>query len=136
MQLDRIEIENFKGLREVVFEATRFSCIVEENNAGKSSVLQAIVYALKQDKIPISQFYDPLRPVVFRLCFSELTDEHLRRLVEEHREKLQPLVKDCKLTLIVRGKPDEKPELKIFRLAPNKPSYREEAINEVFKGLA
>lgn len=134
MQLDRIEIENFKGLREANFEATRFSCIVGENNAGKSSILQAIVYALKQDKIPISQFYDPLRAVVFRLCFSQLTDEHLGRLAAEHREKLQPLVKDCKLTLIVRCKPDEKPELRIFRLIPDKPAYREEAVNEAFRG--
>jgi hypothetical protein len=37
-------------------------------------------------------------------------------------------------TLVVRCRPDEKLELKIFKLTPNKASYREEAINEAFKG--
>lgn len=45
MRLERITIANFKGLREVQFEPTRFSCLVGENNAGKSTVLQAIVTA-------------------------------------------------------------------------------------------
>jgi predicted ATP-binding protein involved in virulence len=40
MRLARVLIANFKGLREVQFEPTRFSCLVGENNAGKSTVLQ------------------------------------------------------------------------------------------------
>ena len=34
MRLERVSIANFKGLREVQFEPTRFSCLVGENNAG------------------------------------------------------------------------------------------------------
>ena len=45
MRLERVSIANFKGLREVQFEPTGFSCFVGESNAGKSTVLQAIVYA-------------------------------------------------------------------------------------------
>ncbi len=48
MRLERVSIDNFKGLKQATFEPTRFSCLVGENNAGKSTVLQAIVSALKR----------------------------------------------------------------------------------------
>jgi putative ATP-dependent endonuclease of OLD family len=59
MHLQSIEIENFKGLRNVFFNPTTFGCLVGENNAGKSSVLQAIVFALNRpSQLPLSLYYD------------------------------------------------------------------------------
>ena len=40
MNLEKIAIENFKGLKAEIFEPGRFTCLVGENNAGKLSVLQ------------------------------------------------------------------------------------------------
>lgn len=48
MKLERISISNFKGIRAQSFEPSKFSCLVGENNAGKSTVMQAIVYALNR----------------------------------------------------------------------------------------
>lgn len=47
MWLAAMSITNFEGLKGAHFEPTKFSRLVEENNAGKSSVLQAIVFALR-----------------------------------------------------------------------------------------
>lgn len=70
MQLSNIEISNFKGLKSENFSPKSFSCLVGENNAGKSTVLQALVYALNRPKsIPASMFYDEDNPVVFKLKF-------------------------------------------------------------------
>lgn len=85
MQLSRIEIRNFKGLQSVDFEPSSFGCLVGENNAGKSSVLQAIVHALsRQGQLPETLFYDAALPVVFTLAFSNVGEAHLLRLAEEH----------------------------------------------------
>ena len=40
MRLSEIEISNFKGLNSEVFKPKSFSCLVGENNTGKSTVLQ------------------------------------------------------------------------------------------------
>ncbi|MHB1956805.1 MAG: AAA family ATPase, partial [Sulfobacillus sp.] len=135
MRLESISISNFKGLRSVVFEPTSFGCLVGENNAGKSSVLQAIVYGLNRPaQLPISLFYDPALPIDFILGFSGVTDEHLQRLVDEHRSKIVAIVIDDKLTFKIRYRPHEKVEITILRLVPVELRYRKETIDATLAG--
>jgi len=84
MRLRKIEIINFKGLKSATFESTKFSCLVGENNAGKSTVLQAIAYGLNRPaQLAQALFHDPNEAVEFRLYFSDVGEGHLKRLVEE-----------------------------------------------------
>lgn len=135
MRLERVSISNFKGLRGVQFEPTRFSCLVGENNAGKSTVLQAIVYALNRPaQLPRSLFYDETIPVMFTLRFVEVGENDMRRLADEHRQKIEPLVVDGAFTIVVRYKPDDKVEVKVLRKVPIEDRYKDEAIDELLKG--
>ena len=135
MRLERVSIKNFKGLREVQFEPTRFSCLVGENNAGKSTVLQAIVTALNRPtQLSRSVFYDEMLPVVFTLRFVEVSDDDLQRLADEHRQKIEPLVVDGALTMVVRYKLDDKVEIKVLRKVPIEGRYKDESIDELLKG--
>src|SRR3990167_4358632 len=94
MKLERISINNFKGIWSQSFEPSKFSCLVGENNAGKSTVMQAIVYALNRPtQLPPSHFYDPAAPVTFELRFSGVDDGHLARLAEEAQQKIAALVR-------------------------------------------
>jgi putative ATP-dependent endonuclease of OLD family len=135
MQLSRIEIRNFKGLLSVDFEPSDFGCLVGENNAGKSSILQAIVHALnRQRQLPDILFYNPTDPVVFTLTFSGVTDAHLLRLAEEHRNKISELVKNDCLTIVVRYSVGQKCETFVRKLAPIEARYRDDAISQALAG--
>ncbi len=135
MQLDCIQITNFKGLREVEFRPSSFSCLVGENNSGKSSVLQAIVYALNRSgQLPLALHYDPAAPVEFRLRFSGVTEHHIARLAAEHRQRISDLVVDDCLQLIVRYRPEQKCETATMRRMPREPRYREDAISAALSG--
>lgn len=135
MRLAKIEIANFKGLKKATFEPTKFSCLVGENNAGKSTVLQAVVCAIKRPgELSASLFHDQLLPVEFELSFSGVTPGHLNRLAEEHRAKIEPFVIEEKLGIVVRYPPGGKVEIKLLKRTPCNPNYRDEAINEVLKG--
>lgn len=135
MRLERVSIANFKGLREVQLQPTRFSCLVRENNAGKSTVLQAIFYALNRPaQLPCSLFYDETVPVMFTLRFVEVGKNDVRRLADEHRQKIEPLVVDGAFTIVVRYKPDDKVEVKVLRKVPIEDRYKDEGIDELFKG--
>ncbi|MEZ5898514.1 MAG: AAA family ATPase [Hyphomicrobiaceae bacterium] len=133
MHLSKISIENFKGLRSASFDPTRFSCLVGENNAGKSTVLQAIVTGLKRpNQLEAELFYDQQQPVEFRMEYLDIQDADINRLAEEHRPRIQELVVDGRLVLTIRYRVGQKVEIRIERQQPREERYRDDAINAVF----
>lgn len=135
MRISKIDIANFKGLRSAEFKPGTFSCLVGENNAGKSTVLQALVTALNRPtQLQAALFYDQAEPILFRLELSDVGDGDLQRLAEEHRGKIADLVVNGTLVLILRYRLGEKLELQVERLVANEERYRDEHIKEVFKG--
>jgi putative ATP-dependent endonuclease of the OLD family len=135
MKLERILISNFKGIRSQSFEPSKFSCLVGENNAGKSTVMQAIVYALNRPtQLPSSHFYDPAAPVTFELRFSGVDDGHLARLAEEAQQKIAALVIDGIFSLRVLYAPGEKVAVTTLRRVPINVRYQSDAIDDAFSG--
>lgn len=135
MQLAEVTISNFKGLLDARFQPSSFACLVGENNAGKSSVLQAIAYALNRPpQLPSNLFYNAENPVEFVLQFIEVTERDLGRLVEEHRTKIAAITIDGSFTLIVRYRQGERVEVVIPKLVPRDLRFRSEAIDATFAG--
>lgn len=135
MQLDSIQICNFKGLRSVELSPGNFGCLVGENNSGKSSVLQGVVHGLtRSGQLPLELHYDAQMPVEFRLVFAGVTDDHLLRLVDEHRERISELIVDGRLALIVRYPPQKKCETTAIRRTPQEERYRDDAVAAVLQG--
>jgi putative ATP-dependent endonuclease of the OLD family len=135
MKLERISISNFKGIRAQSFEPSNFSCLVGENNAGKSTVMQAVVYSLNRPtQLPSSHFYDPTTPVTFELRFSGVEEAHLARLAEEAKEKIAALVIDCIFSLRVQYAPGEKVTVTALRRVPIEVRYQSAAIDDAFWG--
>jgi hypothetical protein len=133
MRLASIQISNFKGLRSETFEPSRFSCLVGENNAGKSTVLQAIVAGLKRPtQLDAELYYDKSQPIEFRMEFRDIGEADLARLAEEHKAKIDELVVDGRLVLTVRYRAGQKVENRVERQEPREERYRDEAINAVF----
>ena len=135
MKLEKIVIENFKGLRNEEFSPTDFGCLVGENNAGKSSVLQAIVIALNRpSQLSSNLFYDASRPVIFTLTFNGVTAAHIDRLADEHRERIASIVTGGVLHLTISYRQNEKVEVTTSRLLPRDHRYRSDAIEACFNG--
>jgi putative ATP-dependent endonuclease of the OLD family len=135
VKLERIEISNFKSFRSAAFVPAQFGCLVGENNAGKSSILQAVVMALgRPSQLQLGAFYDPALPVEFYLEFSGVTENHLLRLAGEHRSRIAQLVSDGTIRLIVRYRPEQKVEIATKTLVPRDPRYSQESIDTALAG--
>lgn len=135
MKLERISISNFKGIRSQSFEPSKFSCLVGENNAGKSTVMQAIVYALNRPALlPSSHFYDLSAPVTFELRFSGVEGAHIARLAAEAQPKIASLVIDGILEIRVQYVLGDKVAVTVMRRVPIEPRYKSDAIDEAFNG--
>lgn len=134
MFMRELRIKNFKGLRDIALEASRFCCVIGENNAGKSSIMQALMRLLDGKKIDRSHFYDSQKPVEIRAEFFAIDDADLARLGPAHRPKIKDLVVDGKLTILRRFQPSGESELRIVRLLPKDPALHREAFEELLRG--
>ena len=112
MKIVQLHVENYRGLRDVLLPMSRFGCVIGENNAGKSSVLQALV----------------------EVTFEDITDEDLGRLEAEHRTKISAELKHGRLVLVRRYEKPGKGQLRLVSLAPNEERFVEANIDGLIKG--
>jgi len=137
MRLEKVTVKNLKGLKEAELSPRSFSCLVGENNAGKSTTLQAIVYGLNRPStLSPALHYDPTVPIEITLAFAEVGPRDLLRLTEEHRSRIEPLVDDGTLSIRISYPPNEKHELTVAKLVPKDDKYSIENIGELLKGKA
>lgn len=135
MKLRRVSVKNLKGLKDAELVPASFSCLVGENNSGKSTTLQAIVYGLNRPtNLPLSLFYDPQVPISIVLDFADVGPRDLLRLTEEHRQRIEPLVVGRALSIRVVYPPSDKCEITVSKSTPKDARYSIEAISEHLKG--
>ncbi len=77
MRVSRIAVTNFRALCEVSLDISTFVCVIGENNAGKSSLLQAFMRFCDGRTVPETDFYDPTREMRVAVDLAGVTDEDL-----------------------------------------------------------
>lgn len=132
--LTTVRITNYRALKDLEISLSGFSCIIGENNAGKSSLLLALNLFLTGSKLPPSEYYDPNKPVVVECVLENITEDDLDRLVEEHRTRISGILVDGALHLVRIWDPSGKSELKCRRLVPKEPRFHRENVDELLKG--
>jgi predicted ATP-dependent endonuclease of OLD family len=53
-KIAKISIENFKSIKKAGFELSEFTPLVGYNNAGKTNILQAIIWSIKKSSLGVS----------------------------------------------------------------------------------
>lgn len=133
MKLKRILIENYRGLRQVEVPLSNFACIIGENNAGKSSVLQALSLFFSGSSITSADFFNPEEDVRIELEFTEIKEIDVERLEETHRDKVRELLKGDTLTLVRHYGTDGRGKLKLVSMVPKDVRFSSENITALTK---
>jgi putative ATP-dependent endonuclease of the OLD family len=134
MKLEHIEVENYKGLAHASSKLDDFSCVIGENNAGKSSLLQSVLLLINGTKLSSHEYFDPKKEILITGIFSGLTEEILEKIGEENKRKIEKYVTGTSITLARRYMIDGSSKLRIVASIPSESKYRDEKIEEVFKG--
>lgn len=104
MKLDSLTIQNFRALEKISLPLSTFGCIIGENNAGKSSVLHALVFALTGQaprKLNEGDFHDSSRPIRVELKLVDITTDDLALIgAANHRSAMESDVVKGELTLV------------------------------------
>lgn len=134
MQITHVTIENFRAHTATEIPLTQLGSLIGENNAGKSSVLHAIQFALDERKLDHADFRDESKPVVVTLKLAGITQRDLERVGETHREKVAGMIREGELTIVRSQTRGEKAEAKYLKLVPRDPRWSLDNLNEATRG--
>lgn len=135
MNLSYMHVCNYKGLLDTVTPLSDFVCAIGENNAGKSSLLQALLLFVNGTKLTKAEFYDPAKDILITVKLTGVTEKTLKKIIEDHRVKIVPYVKDEELVLARRYScSDGTSKLRVVTQVPKNKKFQKESIDEVFKG--
>lgn len=134
MKLTHITVENYKSLQCARSRLSDFVCAVGENNAGKSSLLQALLLFINGTRLGRSEYYDPDADILITVTLKGVNDEILSSLTDEHRAKIEPYVQNETLVLARRYATDGSSKLRVVTSVPINEKYRNEQLDSLFKG--
>jgi predicted ATP-dependent endonuclease of OLD family len=134
MQISKVQISNYRGIKNDEFNSSTFVCVIGENNAGKSTILLAISLFFSGTSLNQSDFYDLAEPVVIEITFINIEEGDKKRLHNEHKDRINEIIIDGKLTLTRRYYIDSKAELLCKRLSPIDGKFSKEVVSGVIKG--
>lgn len=119
MRLTHLTVKNFKGLRDIGVPISRFVCLIGENNAGKSSVLQALLLFVEGRKLEPSMYFDPDLPISIAVVIEAISDSDLSLIPNaEHRDRFREILRDGKVTLVRRYEPSGSSRLRWIARVP------------------
>lgn len=136
MRISNFRIENYRSLRDVEISISKFACLIGENSAGKSSVVQGLNTFLQGPKLAAADYYNPSRPVRIRVTFCEVSDSDLSRLEDEHRKRIEKHVFDGHMTLIREYPFDGKMQVKVMTRVPKEERFTRTVMEEVISVAA
>lgn len=134
MEITRVKIDNYRGIKEGDFYPSPLTCIIGENNAGKSTILIAISLFFSGNSLTKSDFFNDENEISIELEFSNITEEDLLRLTEEHRARISEVIIEGKLTLVRLYDLEGKSKLHCKRLGPTDKRLSDIVINDLLKG--
>lgn len=134
MRLAQLCITNYRALRDITMPLSSFGCLIGENNAGKSSILQAMSLFFTGSKLAASHYFDESKPIRIAMTFEDISAADLARLAEEHRTRVAGIVKGGRLSLVRAYGIDGKSTLLYNTLTPTDPRFSADSIAALVKG--
>lgn len=117
-RISNLNIANYKAIRAASFEFSNYSPIVGYNNAGKSSILEALAWVVKPYSIARTGFNDPENPIVITVNVDGIGVEVLDGLTDNHRARIEPFLVNSQLrfrrTQLIPGDSVTRIRLEIF----------------------
>lgn len=134
MHISSVKIKNYRGVKSDELDTSIFTCVIGENNAGKSSILLATSLFFSGSSLTKSDFYDEEESIEIELTFSEINEGDINRLSADHRNRIKEIIVEDKLTLTRFYDTDGKSDLLCSRLAPKEGKYNRDVVSALIKG--
>jgi predicted ATP-dependent endonuclease of OLD family len=133
MHFDSLKIRNYRALKCVDINLSELTCIIGENNSGKSSTLLALSLFINGTNLNENDFYDKSKPIIIEANCSIL-EEDLKKITADAYSKIDFLIADQKINLIRGYDVDGTSTLFYKNLVPKDIKFNPEKINQILSG--
>ena len=133
MKFDSVQIQNYRALKDVDLTFSEFTCIIGENNSGKSSTLLALSLFISGSNLNENDFYDLSKPIIIEAEIS-LCEDDLKKIKADENPKINYLITDFKLNLVRIYDSNGSSALFYKKLVPRDSRFNPEKIDEVLSG--
>jgi putative ATP-dependent endonuclease of the OLD family len=136
MKLTDIKVQNYKALYNIdkPIHIDDFTCIIGENNSGKSSLLQCVSLFLSGTKLTKDEFYNPNDDIIISVTLSNIDTTELERLNPEHKERIESFINNGNLRLARRYSTDGSSKLRLYKKLPRARKLWRSTIGDALKG--
>lgn len=135
MRLTSVEVRNFKALVDVKIPLSRFVCIIGENNAGKSSVMLALLKFIEGGKLDSSYFFDPQKEISIAVQLEDISPDDLSLITNpEHYSRFKAILVNGSITLVRRVAVDGTSRLRWIARVPNDKRFDEAELDNFLGG--
>ncbi|WFV07159.1 ATP-dependent nuclease [Citrobacter freundii] len=97
-RLSKISIRNFRSCRDININFSLFTPLIGYNNAGKSTILNAIEWLFKKKVLSSSDYSNPDNIIEVIGTVEGISDEILSGLTDENRSRISPFIVEEALT--------------------------------------
>ncbi|KQO41651.1 AAA family ATPase [Pseudomonas sp. Leaf83] len=116
--LSKIHIKNFRSCKQVILPLGDFTPLVGQNNAGKSTILDAIRLVLAPKAFTKTDANDPTQPIIISACVSGITDELIALIPEpRHQAAITPYCVNGDLWIRISALGTVKPATEVWENA-------------------
>lgn len=134
MHISNIKIKNYRGIKSDQLESSPFTCIIGENNAGKSTILLATSLFFSGTSLGQSDYYNAAEPIEIELTFSNIDEKDINRLSPEHRDRIKEIIDNNNLVLTRLYDISGRSELLCSRLSPKDNRFEKDVVGAILKG--
>ncbi|MCV4111273.1 ATP-dependent nuclease [Pseudomonas aeruginosa] len=116
--LSKIQIKNFRSCKQVTLPLGDFTPLVGQNNAGKSTILDAIRLVLAPKAFIKTDVNDPARPIIISACVSGITDELIALIPDaRHQSAIAPYCVNGDLWIRISAQGTSRPVAEVWESA-------------------
>lgn len=113
--LSKIHIKNFRSCKQMTLPLGDFTPLVGQNNAGKSTILDAIRLVLAPKAFAKTDANDPTQPIVISACVSGITEDLIAQIPEaRHRAAITPYCIEGNLWIRISAEGTARPSAEVW----------------------
>lgn len=113
--LSKIHIQNFRSCKQVILPLGDFTPLVGQNNAGKSTILDAIRLVLAPKAFARTDANDSSQPIIISACVSGITEELIAQIPDtRHRAAITPYCVNGNLWIRISASGTTRPSTEVW----------------------
>lgn len=138
MKISKITVENYRSIKRVELDLSKFSVFIGQNNHGKTNFFESIEWFYNAKSSDEEEYYQkiPSNPIKVEVTFDDVTQTDIDKLITEaSKTKIKNMLGDATSFSVIKSSSDHKRKYSVANEDKGNPQGLDTAINEFLPKL-